>query len=255
LQKAMPITFVTFAVGYLAIIGVPPFAGFWSKDKSIESAFADNFVVGLCALVGAGITAFYMTRLMLMTFLGEKRWEPDVHPHESPQVMTIPLIGLAALSALGGFMLLNNWIVDWLSPVVGVHHEEHLAVAPFVVSLIVLAVVLIGIAVAWVFVGSRPVPRVAPTEVSVFTRAARADVYGDALNDEVVVKPGWAGIRGLTAFDRGFLDGIVEGSASAFGGLSRGFRLAQNGFVRSYALAMISGAALLLLAVLAVNFS
>jgi len=255
LQKAMPITFVTFAVGYLAIIGVPPFAGFWSKDKIIESAFADNFVVGLCALIGAGITAFYMTRLMLMTFLGQKRWEPDVHPHESPRVMTIPLIGLAALSALGGFMLLNDWIVDWLSPVVGAHHEEHLAVAPFVMGLIVLAVVLIGVAVAWVLVGSRPVPRVAPSEVSVFTRAARADVYGDALNDEVVVKPGWAGIRGLTAFDRSFLDGIVEGTASAFGGMSRGFRLAQNGFVRSYALAVLSGAALLLLAVLAVNFS
>jgi NADH-quinone oxidoreductase subunit L len=255
LQKAMPITFVTFAVGYLAIIGVPPFSGFWSKDKIIESAFADNFVVGLCALIGAGITAFYMTRLMLLTFLGEKRWEPDVHPHESAPVMTIPLIGLAALSALGGFMLLNGWIVDWLSPVVGEHTEEHLALSPLLMSLLVLVVVLIGIAVAWVFVGSRPVPRVAPSEVSVFTRAARADLYGDALNDEVVVKPGWAGIRGLTVFDRGFLDGIVEGSASAFGGMSRGFRLAQNGFVRSYALAVLSGAALLLLAVLAVNFS
>ncbi len=90
LQKAMPITFVTFAIGYLAIIGVPPFAGFWSKDKIIETAFADNFVVGLCALVGAGVTAFYMTRLMLMTFVttepdGRGRWENDVHPHESPQ--------------------------------------------------------------------------------------------------------------------------------------------------------------------------
>jgi NADH-quinone oxidoreductase subunit L len=192
---------------------------------------------------------------MLMTFLGEKRWEPDVHPHESPQVMTIPLIALAALSALGGFMLLNNWIVDWLSPVVGEHAEEHLAVSPWVMSLIVLVVVLIGIAIAWVFVGSRPVPRVAPTEVSVFTRAARADVYGDALNDEVVVKPGWATIRGLGSFDRGFIDGIAEGTATAFGGMSRGFRLAQNGFVRTYALAVLSGAALLLLALLAVNFS
>jgi NADH-quinone oxidoreductase subunit L len=169
--------------------------------------------------------------------------------------MTIPLIALAALSALGGVMLINGWIVDWLTPVVGEHHEEHLAVAPFVMSLIVLAVVLIGIAIAWVFVGSRPVPRVAPTEVSIFTRAARADVYGDALNDELVVKPGRTGIRGLTAFDRGFLDGIVEGTATAFGGMSRGFRLAQNGFVRSYALAVFSGAGLLLLAVLAVNFS
>jgi NADH-quinone oxidoreductase subunit L len=255
LQKAMPITFVTFAVGYLAIIGVPPFAGFWSKDKIIESAFADNVVVGLCALVGAGITAFYMTRLMLMTFLGEKRWEPDVHPHESPRVMTIPLIALAALSALGGFMLLNGWIVDWLSPVVGEHAEHELGVPAWAMSLIVLAVVAIGIAVAWVFVGQRPVPREAPTQVSVFTRVARAELYGDAINDEVVVKPGYAGIRGLTVFDRSFVDGLAEGTAAAFSGMSNRFRHAQNGFVRSYALAVLSGAALALLALLAVNFS
>jgi NADH-quinone oxidoreductase subunit L len=255
LQKAMPVTFVTFAIGYLAIIGVPPFAGFWSKDKIIEAAFADNVVVGLCALVGAGITAFYMTRLMLLTFLGEKRWEPDVHPHESPQVMTIPLILLAALSALGGFLLLNDWIVDWLNPVVGEHVEGDLGVSVLVMSLITLAVVLIGVAIAWVFVGQRPVPREAPAEVSFVTRAARAELYGDAFNDEVIVKPGWTGIRGLSAFDRGFVDGIAEGIATAFAAVSSRFRLAQNGFVRSYALAVLSGAALVLLAMLAVNFS
>src|SRR3954452_19302545 len=171
LQRAMPVIFVTFAIGYLAIIGVPPFAGFWSKDRIIETAFADNFVVGLCALVGAGITAFYMTRLMLLTFLGQKRWEPDVHPHESPRVMTIPLIALAALSALGGVLLLNSWIIDWLTPVVGDRPEESLPVNGIVMSLITLAVVLAGVAVAWVFVGQRPVPREAPTQVSVFTRA------------------------------------------------------------------------------------
>ncbi|HEY0904578.1 MAG TPA: NADH-quinone oxidoreductase subunit L [Marmoricola sp.] len=255
LQKAMPITFATFAFGYLAIIGVPPFAGFWSKDKIIETAFADNFVVGLCALLGAGITAFYMTRLMLLTFFTEKRWEPGVHPHESPRVMTIPLIALAALSAVGGVMLLDDWIVDWLAPVVGEHGEHHLGVAAWVMSLIVLVVVAAGIAVAWLLVGTRPVPREAPTEVSVFTRAARAELYGDAINDEVIVKPGWAGIRGLTAFDRGVVDGAAEGTAAAFGGMSSRFRLTQNGFVRSYALAFLSGAALLLLALLAVNWS
>lgn len=255
LQKAMPITFVTFAIGYLAIIGVPPFAGFWSKDKIIETAFADNFIVGLCALVGAGITAFYMTRLMLMTFITEKRWEPKVHPHESPRVMTIPLIALAGLSALGGFMLFNDWIVDWLSPVVGEHEEHHLAVPAIVMSLIVLAVVAVGVAVAWLLVGKRPVPREAPTDVSVLTRAARADLYGDAFNDEVIIKPGTTGIRGLAVLDRTVVDGAVEGTAAAIGGMSGRFRLAQNGFVRSYALAVLLGAALILLALLAVNWS
>ena len=255
LQKAMPITFVTFAVGYLAIIGIPPFAGFWSKDKIIETAFADNVVVGLCALVGAGITAFYMTRLMLLTFLGEKRWEPGVHPHESPRVMTIPLVALAVLSALGGFLLAGSWIIDWLAPVVGEHEEHGLAVSELGMSLITLAVVLVGVGIAWLLIGRRPVPREAPTDVSFVTRAARAELYGDAINDEVIVKPGWAGIRGLAGFDRGFVDGIAEGTASAFGGLSSRFRLSQNGFVRSYALAVLSGAALVLLALLAVNFS
>ena len=260
LRKAMPYTFVTFAVGYLAIIGVPPFAGFWSKDKIIEAAFADNFLIGMCALLGAGITAFYMTRLMLLTFFtpepdGRGRWEPDVHPHESPRVMTIPLVALAALSALGGVMLFNNWIVDWLTPVVGEHEEHHLGVPVWAMSLIVLAVVAAGVAIAWFFVGQRPVPRVAPTKVSVVTRAARAELYGDAINDEVVVKPGWAGVRGLAVFDRSFVDGIAEGTAAAFGGMSSRFRLVQNGFVRSYALAVLSGAALVLLALLAVNWS
>src|SRR3954453_8964015 len=105
LRKAMPITFATFALGYLAIIGIPPFAGFWSKDKIIEAAFGDNWIVGLCALLGAGITAFYMTRLMLLTYFTSQRWEKGVHPHESPKVMTIPLMALAALSALGGLLL------------------------------------------------------------------------------------------------------------------------------------------------------
>ena len=112
LRKLMPVTFLTFAMGYLAIIGFPGFSGFWSKDKIIETALAQNLALGICALLGAGITGFYMTRLMLLTFFTKERWEPDVHPHESPKVMTVPLIVLAALSVLGGLLLLNDWIVD-----------------------------------------------------------------------------------------------------------------------------------------------
>ena len=123
LRKAMPITFVTFLFGYLAIIGFPGFSGFFSKDKIIETAFGHSFWVGLGALVGAGVTAFYMTRLMMMTFFSEKRWKEDVHPHESPKVMTYPLIALGALSLLGGAMPLGGWITEFLEPVVG--HAEH----------------------------------------------------------------------------------------------------------------------------------
>ncbi len=162
LRKAVPVTFLTFAMGYLAIIGFPGFSGFWSKDKIIEAAFGVNLVAGLAALVGAGVTGFYMTRLMLMTFFGEKRWEKGVHPHESPKVMTVPLMVLAALSALGGLLLLGGWITDWLSTVVGETAEHELAVAPLVMSLIVVLVVAAGIGLAWLTVGRNPVPRTAP---------------------------------------------------------------------------------------------
>ena len=90
LRKLMPVTFLTFAMGYLAIIGFPGFSGFWSKDKIIETALAQNPWLGICAMFGVGVTGFYMTRLMLLTFFTKERWEPDVHPHESPKVMTIP---------------------------------------------------------------------------------------------------------------------------------------------------------------------
>jgi NADH-quinone oxidoreductase subunit L len=253
LRKAIPVTFLTFAFGYLAIIGVPPFAGFWSKDKIIEAAFGDNLVVGLAALVGAGITAFYMTRVMLMTFFGKQRWAEDVHPHESPKVMTVPLMVLAALSALGGLLLFGGWVVDWLAPVVGAEPELSLAVPTWVLSLVVLLVVIAGIGVAWTTVGRRDVPRTAPTKVSFVTRAARADLYGDAINEGLLMRPGDQFVTGLVAFDDETLDGFVKGTGGAFGGMSSTFRRLQTGFVRSYALSFLAGALLVVVAMLAVN--
>ncbi len=255
LRKLMPITFVTFTFGYLAIIGVPPFSGFWSKDKIIEVALADSWVVGLLAVLGAGITGFYMTRLMLMTFFGEKRWEDGVHPHESPKVMTIPLIVLAALSALGGLMLLNDWIVDFLAPVTGTAEHVEPPIPAWSVSVLVLAVVAVGVTIAWFLVGKREVPRTAPTDVSWATNAARADLYGDAINDTLVVAPGAVLVRNLTSFDQHGVDGVVEGGSRGIGGVGMLLRRTQNGYVRSYALSLLGGALLVILALLAVNFS
>src|SRR5215217_2444428 len=157
LQKMVPVTFLTFAMGYLAIIGFPGFSGFFSKDKIIETALADSWVVGLLALLGAGVTGFYMTRLMLMTFFTEKRWQDGVHPHESPKVMTVPLIVLAALSVLGGVMLIGNWIVDFLAPVVGTapHHDP--PIPALAVTALAVCVVAVGVAAAWFLVGKRDV--------------------------------------------------------------------------------------------------
>jgi len=253
LTKAMPITFMTFAMGYLAIIGFPGFSGFWSKDKIIETALVENWVVGVAALIGAGVTAFYMTRLMLMTFFTEKRWEKDVHPHESPKVMTFPLIVLAALSVLGGLLLLGDWIVEWLEPVTG-HAEHHEPAIPVIlITLITVAVVAAGVAVAWLLVGKREVPRTPPQDVSFATRAARADLYGDAINETLVVAPGRRLVGGLFAFDRSGADGTFMGGGAAVKAIGGQLRKVQTGYVRSYALSVLVGVIIVALAMLAVS--
>jgi NADH-quinone oxidoreductase subunit L len=255
LRKAMPITFITFTMGYLAIIGFPGFSGFWSKDKIIEVALTENWVVGLCALLGAGITGFYMTRLMLLTYFGKARWEKDVHPHESPSVMTFPLMVLAALSVLGGLMLVGGWIEDFLSPVAGTAPELDPPIPPLAISGLAVLVAAVGVTIAIVFVGRRDVPREAPQDVSFVTRAARADLYGDAINDELVVKPGKALTSGLLVFDRSVVDGMFSGGALAVGGVGALMRRVQHGFVRSYALSLLGGVLLVVLALLAVNLA
>jgi NADH-quinone oxidoreductase subunit L len=256
LRKALPVTFLTFAMGYLAIIGFPGFSGFWSKDKIIETAFGESLTLGLAALIGAGITAFYMTRLMLMTFFGEKRWSDGVEPHESPKVMTGPLVVLAALSVLGGVLYLGGWIKDFLKPVVGeeVHHELPLPAIAY--TLIVTAVVALGVLVAWLTVGRVPVPRTAPRNVSLATRAARADLYGDAFNEVVLMRPGNSAVDAMVRFDDNGLDrGVVDGTGRVAMGLASGFRRVQTGYVRSYALSLFLGAVVVTFALLAVSFA
>ncbi len=255
IRHAMPVTFLTFAMGYLAIIGFPGFSGFWSKDKIIEVALTENLFAGLAALLGAGVTAFYMTRLMLLTFFTSRRWKEEVHPHESPAVMTVPLIVLAALSVLGGVLLLGDWVVTWLAPVVGeeAHHEPPLPV--IVITLLTVAVVAIGVAVAWFLVGKREVPLSAPEDVSFATRAARADLYGDAINEGLVVQPGRRLVGGLLVTDRSVVDGTFTGTGAAVKGIGAQLRRAQTGFARTYALSVMGGVLLVVLALLAVNLT
>jgi NADH-quinone oxidoreductase subunit L len=253
LRKAMPVTFLTFAMGYLAIIGFPGFSGFWSKDRIIEEALTQNWLVGVLAMVGAGVTGFYMSRLMFLTFFTSRRWADDVHPHESPRVMTIPLMVLAALSVLGGLMLAGNWIVNFLEPVTGTFKHENPPLPSLLISAIVVLIVAVGVALAWYFVERRDVPREAPQGVSFPVRAARAELYGNQINDELVIRPGGRLVGGLTMMDRHGVDGVVEGGAVAVGGLGSVLRLAQNGFVRSYALSVLIGALLVVAALLAVN--
>jgi len=255
LSRAMPVTFLTFSMGYLAIIGFPGFSGFWSKDKIIEVALTQNWVVGVLAMLGAGITGFYMSRLMFMTFFSQKRWADGVHPHESPAVMTIPLIVLAALSVLGGVMLAGDWIVNFLEPVTGTPPEESPPIPALMISVIVVLIVAVGVAIAYYMYQRQAVPRQAPQDVSFATRAARAELYGDQINDVLVVNPGGHLVNGLVQFDRHVVDGVVEGTALGVGGTGSIVRLTQTGFVRSYALSLLAGAVLVVVALLAVNIA
>ncbi|MFI2474342.1 NADH-quinone oxidoreductase subunit L [Nocardia xishanensis] len=257
LRKLLPITYVTFGIGYLAIIGVPPFAGFFSKDKIIEVAFgeggASGLALGTAALLGAGLTAFYMTRVMLMTFFGERRWKPDTHPHEAPMVMTGPMILLAIGSLASGLVFaFGDALVNWLEPVVGAHHGEEVVPAG-VVTALALGVVVVGVAVAYNQYAQREIPETAPEDVSVLTVAARNDLYGDAINEGVFMRPGRHLTRSLVFVDNRGIDGIVNGTAALIGGLSARVRRVQSGFVRSYALSMFTGAALVAAALLAVR--
>ncbi|MDT5065253.1 MAG: NADH-quinone oxidoreductase subunit [Mycobacterium sp.] len=254
LRTFMPITFVTFGLGYLAIIGVPPFAGFFSKDAIIETAFAAGGVSGMllggAALLGAGITAFYMTRVMLMTFFGEKRWAaPDSHPHESPRSMTWPMIVLAVGSVgAGGLLAIGGTLEHWLEPVVGAHEAEH-SVPVWVMTTITLVVVAIGVGIAYQMYATRPIPETAP-DGSALTVAARNDLYGDAFNEDVLMRPGQLLTAGLVEIDDDAVDGASRGLAAIIGKTSERLRQLQTGFARSYALSMLGGAALLIGAIL-----
>jgi NADH-quinone oxidoreductase subunit L len=248
LRKVMPWTFATFSFGYLAIIGIIPFAGFFSKDKIIEAALdkggASGDIFGAVAIAGAGLTAFYMTRLMLMTFFGNKRWPKDVHPHESPNVMLVPMAILAFGSLVAGYALIfHGGLQHFLAPSVGklaVPATHPLSAT--VLSLLVLVVVLAGVGTAWLLVGSKPVPAEPPTKVTPLTKAARQSLMGDALNEAVFMRPGQYLTRALVYFDNRGVDGVVNGLAAAVGGTSARVRRTQTGFARSYALSMFAGA-------------
>ncbi|WP_267245003.1 NADH-quinone oxidoreductase subunit L [Streptomyces sp. PR69] len=258
LRKYLPVTFVTFGLGYLAIIGMPPFSGFFSKDKIIEAAFAQEgaraWIFGGVALLGAGITAFYMTRVMLMTFFGKQRWQPDAegnepHPHEAPRTMTIPMILLAVGSVgAGAFLGVGDRFANWLAPVTEFEHPHPVISVPAITAS-TIAVLLVGAALAYVMYGARPVPVTAPRG-SLLTRAARRDLLQDDFNHVVLVRGGEHLTRSLVYVDHTLVDGVVNGTAAGFGGLSGRLRKLQNGYARTYAVSMFGGAAVLIAATL-----
>ena len=252
----MPVTFVTFGLGYLAIIGFPPFSGFCTKDKIIEAAFGQGRHVRRRprppAPLGAGITAFYMTRVMLMTFFGEKRWDrrrptaparvavgddrPDDHPGD----------GLGRRWRPVPHRRLSDWLEPVLGPVDGCRRRaRHLVTVPAITLALVVAS---ASAIAWCMYG-RPAVPAAPRPAASSPVAARRDLYGDAFNEVGADAPRpVADPAARSTSTPAASTALVNGFAAALGGTSGRMRRLQTGFVRSYALSMFGRRRLLVVA-------
>ena len=245
LRSKMPVTFWTMVAGTAAIAGVPLTSGFFSKDEIIAGAFVGPHaqpLLGVVAYVAAFLTAFYMGRMLFMTFFGECRASHEVqhHIHESPAVMTFPLVVLAAFSLAGGFIP----IPEILAPAIGHPHEAH---APVWMMAVAISVGLGGLALAYYFYVVQPgMPWIVMTNLGAFYRLVRDKFRIDELYDAVVVRPLF-GLSDVFArwFDPGVIDGTVNGAATFVGALSGLGRKLQTGNVQHYALSFLAGAALL----------
>jgi NADH-quinone oxidoreductase subunit L len=254
----MRITWLTFAAGWLAIIGIPPLSGFFTKEPIIAAAFErgdwTSWLYGGAALIGVALTAFYMTRLFVLTFHGPKRWTEEItEPYESPPIMTIPLVLLAIGSAVaGGLMVWQNGLVEWLTPVLG-EATEHAPVMPhwLITTLSVLVTVLGGLLAYALF---RHGTALEPQPAGPLVTAARNNLYNDAFNEVVFEVPGRWLTRALVYVDGKGIDGAVNGLSAAVGGGSGRLRRLQTGFVRSYAMSMLAGALLVVAAFLALQY-
>jgi NADH-quinone oxidoreductase subunit L len=254
LRKVMPITFATFGLGYLAIIGVPPFAGFYSKDEIIAAAFnsggAQGIILGSVTLLGAVITAFYMTRVMVLTFSGKPRWDDGVHPHESPALMWLPMALLAIGSVTAGFLFTQgDALVSWLSPLFAKKAEYDELMPHSVVTVLAIMAVIIGVTAALMKYQFKSVDVVAPSDVSLATRLARNDLGQDAVNEALFMRPGQVLTEGIVAIDEKVVDGAVRGIGAMTVGSGATLRRTQSGYVRSYAALILLGALVLLAAI------
>jgi NADH-quinone oxidoreductase subunit L len=254
LRKAMPITFITFGLGYLAIIGVPPFAGFYSKDEIIATAFnsggAQGIILGSITLLGAVITAFYMTRVMVLTFTSKARWDAGVHPHESPALMWLPMAILAIGSVTAGYLFTQGEaLVHWLSPLFAKKAEYEELMPHSVVTILAISAVIIGVSIALIKYQFKPVEAIAPSDVSFATRLARNDLGQDTVNEALFMRPGQVLTDGLVAVDEKVIDGAVRGIGAMTVGSGATLRRTQSGYVRSYAALILVGALVLLAAI------
>jgi NADH-quinone oxidoreductase subunit L len=265
LRKYLPVTFLTFLIGVLAISGIPPFAGFFSKDEILSKAFEHNKIIWAFALLASLLTAFYMFRLLFLTFFGTARATEKTisHIHESPKSMTIPLMVLAGLSTVGGFIGIpealygSNWLQKFLSPVFPNSNEqmapEHTVEYMLMSTVVGLTIIIIWIAYA-MYVTKKQVPVAEDQKLQPAHNLVYHKYYVDELYNYAIVKP----LHWLSAFldsvvERLGIDGIVNGFGSAVTSRSKEIRLIQNGRIGYYIFVMVISIVVLLVVSVAVN--
>ena len=252
LKKHLPVTYLTFLAGVLAISGIPPFAGFFSKDEILAHAFAQSPVAYGVALLASLLTSFYMFRLFVLTFFGTPRASHEVmhHIHESPKSMSVPLMALAVLSVVGGFMNVpevlggSAWLNEFLAPVFApsqgileLHHLEHSTELGLMGLVVVLTLAIIGIAY-FMYVKGNQVPAAEGTLTGV-QNAVYNKYYIDEIYDAIVVKPlFWLSKQFDNVVERLGIDGIVNALGGGVVKGSQVFRLLQTGSIGFYIFAM-----------------
>jgi NADH-quinone oxidoreductase subunit L len=257
LRKLMPVTAITFIIGWLAIAGVPPFAGFWSKDEILLYAFAKSPVLYVVGMATALLTAYYMTRQVIMVFFGEARWNDsadehgahgDFHPHESPKIMLAPLVVLAGLSIVGGALQLPfssnlHFLEKWLEPVVEFAeadiHDTWAYQNKYVLLGVAVVIALAGIAASWAVYAKK---RVAAIEPAILNDGW----YYDRSISNFMGGPGRRMFDAIAWFDAKVVDGAVNGVGKVVRGSAGTVRKAQSGYVRQYSAAVGVGVVLLL---------
>ena len=257
LRKLMPVTAITFIIGWLAIAGVPPFAGFWSKDEILLYVYANNRGLYVVGLITALLTAYYMTRQVIMVFYGEAKWKDHAHdhgahgdfePHESPKIMLFPLIVLSVLSVIGGAMQLPftkklHFLEHWLAPVVEESeadiHKTWAYENKYVLLVIAILIAATGIAAAFAVYAKKKAKAIEP-------RVLEQAWFYDAGAAKLVGGPGRAAFNAVAWADSHIVDGAVNGTATLVRGIASQVRKSQSGFTRVYAALMAVGAVALL---------
>jgi NADH-quinone oxidoreductase subunit L len=257
LRKLMPVTAITFIIGWLAIAGVPPFAGFWSKDEILLYVYANNRGLYVVGLVTALLTAYYMTRQVIMVFYGEAKWKDhandhgahgDFEPHESPKIMLFPLVVLAVLSVIGGAMQLPfskklHFLEHWLAPIVEESeadiHKTWAYENKYVLLVIAILIAATGIAAAFAVYAKKKAKAIEP-------RVLEQAWFYDAGAAKLIGGPGRAAFNAVAWADTHIVDGAVNGTATLVRNVAGQVRKSQSGFTRVYAALMAAGAVALL---------